>query len=93
MPASRKRKIVMTVHLFIQACLFFIMIFCFFGFMASYEFASFNRFQVAYFSIFILCAIVFILLSTSKLHRLTSYVIVSLAGLFWIYALLTAKGM
>lgn len=93
MPANRKRKIVMAVHFFVQACLLFIMLFCLFGFMASYEFISINRFQVAYFSIFVLCAIVFILLSTSKFHRLASYVIVSLASLFWIYVLVSSKGI
>ncbi|OJV87015.1 MAG: hypothetical protein BGO43_03240 [Gammaproteobacteria bacterium 39-13] len=88
MPANKKRKIVMAVHLFVQACLFFIMLFCFFGFLASVEFLSFTRFQIAYFSIFVLCAILFILLSTNKIHRLTSYIIVSLASLCWIYILL-----
>ncbi len=72
----------------LQAVLVFVMLFCVFGFAASYEYPSINHYQIMYTALLILFSFFFYKLASLKAHKIFSTYLVSLVFLIWIIVLI-----
>ena len=72
----------------LQVALIFPMLFCVFGFAASYEYPSINRFQIAYTTLLLLFSFLFYKLASSKAHKTLSSYLVALVFFIWFIALI-----
>lgn len=77
----------LIIRVLIQIFLMMVILFCVFGFGASFEYPSPNRYEVGYTLLFILFSLLFIRIANRGIHQAVSYIIVSFASLFWVMML------
>lgn len=87
-PEHRPSLLLTGFKIAFQAVLVFVMLFCVFGFAASYEYPSINRYQILYTALLLLFSLLFYKLASFKTHKIFSTYVVSLIFLIWIVVLI-----
>ena len=82
------QAVIIAAKIFLQIVLIFIMLFCVFGYAASFEYPSINRYQVIYTLLLSVFSYFFYKLATLKPHKSISTYLVALVFLIWVIVLI-----